>query len=296
MTGPRACLTCALELAPHQTLCPRCRTTVPSDAGPVAPSAEGSSIAVSAPPPRAAPRPAAPDPDPDDEPTVAAPPEVEPTVDASRAPEPTAVAGPAPVARPMPPDEATWGAPGTPSSAPEPTVVADCPGSGEAHTPEAPSRPDPSGGWPPVQPTPSAGTLGQPGAPVLDERGNLPGGLLGLVGAALVVVGVVLPWMDVAGEMVSGWAASDDAKVLLGLAGVAALAGALVVGGARSLVLRVLLAVLGVVAVGFAGFEVRSVSGVEDLDPSPGLGLYVGLIGGVVLLAAAGLTRHRRFR
>lgn len=228
---------------------------------------------------------------------MAAPPEVEPTVDPSRAPEPTVVAGPAPVARPMPPDEATWVVPGTSSSAPEPTVVvADRPGRGAGHAFEAPSQPDPSGGWPPAQPTPSAGTLGQPGAPVLDERGNLPGGLLGLVGAALVVVGVVLPWMDVAGEMVSGWAASDDAKVLLGLAGVATLAGALVVGGARSLVLRVLLAVLGVVAVGFAGFEVLSVGGVEDLDPTPGLGLYVGLIGGVVLLVAAGLTRHRRFR
>ncbi len=224
---------------------------------------------------------------------MAAEPEVEPTIDARRAPEPAAVAGPAAVAPPVGPTEPTWVAAG-PTAAPDPTVVADVPVTGAA--PGAVPHPGQAAGWPPASAPPSAGTLGQPGAPVLDERGNLPGGLLGLVGAALVVVGVVLPWMDVAGEMVSGWAASDDAKVLLGVAGVATLAGALVVGGARSLVLRILLVVLGVVAIGFAGFEVLSVNGVEDLDPSPGLGLFVGLLGGFVLLVAGALTRHRRFR
>jgi hypothetical protein len=142
----------------------------------------------------------------------------------------------------------------------------------------------------------SAGTLGVPGAAALDERGNLPGGLLGLLAAALVVIGVFLPWMELGSDTVSGWSASADAKILLGVAGVATVAAALLVGGARSLVLRLLLVVLGVAAVGLGGFEVTSVNGVEGLEPSVGTGIYVGIGGGVVLALAGGLTRHRRFR
>ena len=107
--------------------------------------------------------------------------------------------------------------------------------------------------------------------------------MVGLVGAALVVVGVLLPWMEVGDETVSGWAASEDAKALLGLAGVAAVAAALVVGGARSLVLRVLLGVLGLVALAVAVFEMVSVARIDELDPVPGVGLLVGVAGGATL-------------
>ncbi len=340
----RSCPSCGLEVAAHQTLCPRCRTPIPSDAGPLAPSADGSSIRVAAPPPRVG-RSGAPLPppegdarrgpgradphvagtpgraDPDDEPTVLAPLDVEPTVDAGRAPEPTVALGPdqvaPPRAAPAPPgagtDEVTAVAPGgaAPAWAPDEVHASAAGGPGPgwgtgeatavapggAPTGDGPSsRPtDPTAAGEP-RATPSAGTLGVPGAPTLDDRGNLPGGIAGIVGAVLVVVGVVLPWLDVAGETVSGWSASADARVLVAVAGVATVAAALVVGGARSLVLRVLLAAAGVVTLGLGAYELASVGTVEDLDPSPGVGLYVVLLGGAVLVAAGALTRHRRFR
>jgi hypothetical protein len=144
-------------------------------------------------------------------------------------------------------------------------------------------------------PTPSAGTLGVPGAAVLDERSNAAGGLVALVAAALVCVGVFLPWMEVGDEAVSGWRASDDAKVLLGLAGLVTVAGALVIGGARSLVLRVGLAGLGLATVVVGLLDVVSVSDLPgDVDHGPGLVLV--LVGGVLAVVAALLTRHRRFR
>lgn len=270
-------------MAVHQTLCPACRAPVPSDAGPLASSSEGSSITVSAPPPRAGRAPAPP-----------------PTGDDPPAPEP-----------PPEPARTAAGWSGSPVVAPvddpDPTVVADpsaeataVAGSGWAGAAEPTWRQDPSAGpdGPAAAPpsASSAGSLGVLGAPSIDDRGNLPGGLLALIGAVLVGVGVALPWLDVAGETVSGWAASGDAKVLAGLAACALVMGALVVGGARSLVLRAGLAVVGVVAVGFGIYELLSVGGIEDLDPSPGMGLYVGLVGGAVLVASAALTRHRRFR
>ncbi len=335
----RSCPSCGVDVAAHQTLCPACRTPVPSEAGPVATSSDGSSFSFSAPPPRSAhPRtpPDLPDPsvtanrDPasvsspgsDDEPTIATGGQVEPTVDALRLSEPTvraperedgsarahpsdtAVAAGGQGPSWAPPAGTPWTAPTGPSPDPAPdrpiTTADSGEGRGGAGAPTwyqgsapaaSPSLPAGSG----AGAAPSAGVLGVPGAPTLDDRGNLPGGVLGVAGAVLVAVGVALPWMDVAGESVSGWAASDDAKVLVGLAATAAAAGALVVGGARSLILRVLLGVLGLAAVALGVFELFSVSGIEDLDPSPGMGLFVGLAGGALLVAGGVLTRHRRF-
>lgn len=252
----RSCPSCGSAVAAHQTLCPRCRTAVPSDPGPVAASAEGSTIRVSAPPPRT--RPTAPPPE--------GPAALRDTPAPLLAPPPSAT-GPVP----PPPDR---------------TLVTDDPTRHDVAVPVAD----------PPRPTASAGTLGVPGAPSLDDRGNLPGGLAAVVGAVMVAVGVALPWLDVAGETVSGWSASEDAKVLAALAGLALVAGALVVGGARSLVLRVLLALAGVVVLAVGVVDLLSVAGIDDLDPSPGIGLHLVLAGGVVVLVAAGLTRHRRFR
>jgi len=150
--------------------------------------------------------------------------------------------------------------------------------------------------WPVTPGASTAGSLGVPGAAALDERGNLPGGLLGIVAAALVTVGVFLPWMSVEGEEVSGWAASGDAKLLLGLAAVATVGAALVIGGARSLVLRLGLLGLGVFSVALGLFEVTSVGDVERFDTSLGTGLFLVVGGGVALAVAAALTRHRRLR
>ncbi|WCO65709.1 hypothetical protein PO878_14485 [Iamia majanohamensis] len=206
-----------------------------------------------------------------------------PPVPAADPEEPTAAA-------PAPPgleDDPTAVAPGR--LAAEPTTVAP----GAWGSDPAPAAPGPPG---PVAAPASAGTLGVPGAPTLDDRSNVPGGLLGVVGAVLLVAGIALPWLEVAGESVSGWAASTDAKVLAGVAAVATVAAALVVGGARSLVLRVLLGGAGVVAVALGAFDLVDVGGVDELDATAGVGLYVVLAGGLGLLAAAALTRHRRFR
>ena len=150
----------------------------------------------------------------------------------------------------------------------------------------------------PAAPAPApvfAGTLGTPGAARLDERGNLPGGVAGLVAAALVAIGVFLPWIGVEGRDVSGWAASADAKVLLVIAALATVAAALLVGGARSLVLRLGLVGLGVATLGLGAYEVASARGIDDFDVSLGTGLVLVLVGGVVLAGAGALTRHRRF-
>lgn len=135
-----------------------------------------------------------------------------------------------------------------------------------------------------------------PGAAVLDERGNLPGGVVGLLAAAVLVAGTFLPWMAVEGHDVSGWSASDDSRVLLGLAGAATLVAALLIGGARSLVLRIALVVAGLAAIGLGLFEITSVNGVDGFDTTLGVGVFLVIGGGAALVLAGALTRHRRFR
>jgi hypothetical protein len=248
----RSCPSCHGPVADHQTLCPTCRTPVPSEAGPVA--SDTSAFTFGAPPPRQQ-RPAAPAPSP------------EPAIRSGGNP-PDSIAGP-----------------------PDQTAVAPQPQPQPA--PQAPSVQQP------VQPQgwgASAGVIGTPGAAVLDERGNVPGGVIGLVAAALVVVGVFLPWIGVEGRDVSGWSASGDAKILLGLAGVATVIAALLIGGARSLVLRLGLVGLGLVALGLGVFEITSASGIDEFDVSTGIGIPVVIGGGLALAVAGVLTRHRRFR
>ena len=255
----RPCPECAQPVAPHQTLCPACRAPVPSEAGPV--GTASSTIAIGAPPPRQA---------------GASPPPPPPTATVAPAPPPASV----PPAAPSPPP--AFPRPVAPLDA---TAVGTGPTWGSAATAAAA----------PV-PTPAAGTIGVPGAAVLDERGNLPGGLLGLVAAVLVVAGVFLPWMSVEGRDVSGWSASDDSRILLAVAAVVTVVAALLVGGARSLVLRLLLAVAGLVTLGLGAFDVVDVGAVDRFDTSLGVGLILVLAGGAVALLAAILTRHRRFR
>ncbi len=253
----RRCPSCHEPVLAHQTLCPGCRASVPAEAGPVA--ADSSAFTFSTPPPRQGPDRSAP-------PSAAAP-------RPASVPAPVPAAAPAPLA-PVPPSVPV------PAPPPPPIVPAPLP-------PPAPAP------WPATPP--SAGTIGAPGAAVLDERGNLAGGVTGLVAAALVAAGAFLPWMVVEGRDVSGWAASPDAKVLLGLAVVATVVAALVVGGARSLALRLGLAGLGVVIAGLGLFEMVSAVRIDEFDVSLGLGLPLVIGGGAVAVAAGALTRHRRF-
>lgn len=142
---------------------------------------------------------------------------------------------------------------------------------------------------------PSAGTLGVPGARTLDERGNLPGGLLALLAGALAVAGVFLPWVEITDTTVSGWSASQDAKGVLALAGIATVSGALLVGGARSLVLRIGLAAVALALAALTVVEILSVGGLEG-DASMGPGLILVPVGAAVAAVGALVTRHKRFR
>lgn len=225
-------------------------------------AADSSAFTFSAPPPRRAPQPA-PEPAPEPEGPFA------PRSDATTAWNPGA--------------DVTWAA------TPQPVT-------GSHGSPS-----DPITGSPQPAPAPGpgpayAGVLGTPGAAVLDERGNLPGGIVGLVAAVLVTVGVFLPWIGVEGRDVSGWSASGDAKVLLVVAGLATVGAALLIAGARSLVLRLGLIGLGVVALGLGAFEIASAGGIDEFDVSLGVGLFVVLAGGLALAVAGVLTRHKRFR
>lgn len=284
----RACPSCHEPVLAHQTLCPACRTPVPSEAGPVA--TDTSAFTFSVPPPRPshpapAPAPAsasAPAPAPSSSPGPATSPDAAPVSAPAVGDGYVVTTSPVPV-----------GAPPPEAPSPDPTSVA--PTGPPPTVPAAPPGPPAPAPAPAHHEGPSAGVIGTPGAPVLDERGNLPGGIAGLVAAVLVTIGVFLPWVAVEGRDVSGWAASADAKVLLGLAGVATVGAALLIGGARSLVLRVGLVVLGVVVVGLGLFEVLDASRIDDFDVSLGLGLPLVIGGGVVAAVAGALTRHRRF-
>lgn len=328
----RSCPSCHEPVAAHQTLCPSCRTPVPAEAGPVA--TDTSAFTFTAPPPRrpAAPTASPPvePPAPTAPPAPAAPvaptwepaPVVEPTAprwEPAPAEDPTTIAPDgerggdrAPLGAGSPPGS-SWspgadpGTAGPFAVAGEPTVAA-----GEATTSYGGGgvwqpAPQPDATWAAaptavpaaaaphaVAPT-SAGTLGTPGAAVLDERGNLPGGVAGLVAAALVTIGVFLPWIGVEGQDVSGWAASGDAKVLLGIAALATVIAALLIGGARSIVLRLGLVGLGVVSLALGAYEVASANGIDEFDVSLGTGLFLVLAGGLVLAGAGLLTRHKRY-
>jgi len=267
----RSCPSCGLGVAPHQTLCPSCRTPVPSDPGPVAASAEGSGVTVSDPPPRR-PRP---------QPSPPAP-RIEP-------PEPTASAPGRAERRPAPAPVATHQVALPAPSSIGPALPSD------ATTTFGAAAPGPAGGddVTAVAPVPRPG----PAGPAVDERGNVPAGLLALAAAALVVAGVVLPWFEVAGEAVSGWRASADAMVLAGLAAGTTVVAALLIGGARSLALRLALVAGGLATMAIGAVEMASVGGLDDgLGATLSVGPFLVVGGGVVAALAGFATRHRRRR
>lgn len=285
----RPCPSCHEPVPAHLTVCLACRTPVPSEAGPIG-DAASSRIWFAPPPPRQRGR------------------RRDAGGDAS-GPTTTPIhqeaitTGPLPpdgrdVADPSHPGATAWAAPADATAvtwAPDPTHA----------PPSAPAPLPPEGAaWTPgpAVGTPSAGALGAD-APALDDRGNLPAGAVGLVGSLLVVVGVFLPWLTVAGTDVSGWAASADAKVLLVVAGAATVVSALLVAGARGLLLRLVVLLLGVVTVALAAYDVVSVGDVDlaagggpSAGAEVGVGLLVVVAGGVGLTLAGLLTRHRRYR
>jgi hypothetical protein len=126
------------------------------------------------------------------------------------------------------------------------------------------------------------------------HEGNALAGLLALVASGLIAAGALLPWFEIGDDTVSGWTASDDAKLLVGLACVGTVVSALLIGGARSMSLRLVLLVTGAAVLGVAVFDMVSVADLDDVSASMEIGLFLVLSGGTLLLAAGALARHRR--
>ena len=96
-------------------------------------------------------------------------------------------------------------------------------------------------------------------------------------------------------ETVTGWEASVDGKVVVGLAVIALLIGLALIAGVRSIVLRLALLALGVWAIVIAIVDIIDVGNqLDSLEPAAGVGLYlVGAAGVVLLLAGLGHAARR---
>ena len=129
--------------------------------------------------------------------------------------------------------------------------------------------------WPGQQPQ-------QYAAPPAKKKGNVLGGLLAFLGAILLVVGSFTQWVRTNVETITGWEASVDGKVVVGLAVIALLIGLALIAGVRSIVLRLALLALGVWAIVIAIVDIIDVGNqLDSLEPAAGVGLYlVGAAGG----------------
>jgi hypothetical protein len=128
--------------------------------------------------------------------------------------------------------------------------------------------------------------------PAAKKKGNALGGLLALLGAVLLVAGAFTQWVRTNQETLSGWDASTDGKVVVGLAVVALLIGLVLVAGIRNIVPKLLLLALGVWAIAIAIVDGLDVGNLEDnLEPAIGIGIILVAVAGVVLLLAGLVTR-----
>jgi hypothetical protein len=137
------------------------------------------------------------------------------------------------------------------------------------------------------------------------NRTLAPGGIT-LVGAALIIVGVLLPWVTISfgglSENVSGLD-TDDGKIALGIGAVVALFGLIMlVKPTRGVLLGagIVALILGVAQAIFSVIDLSDISdaagGVEGLEASAGIGLYLTLGGAVVALVGGlmGILAARR--
>ena len=97
---------------------------------------------------------------------------------------------------------------------------------------------------------------------------NIAAGFLALLGAALIIVGSFVPWVDVDGgdaeqlvenTLISGWETSEgevgDGVVFAVVGGMAAIIGLIILFNRANLVLKIVLILLGLVAAGLALIE-----------------------------------------
>ena len=158
----------------------------------------------------------------------------------------------------------------------------------------SPSRPPPAWQQPQQQPAWPGQQPQQYAAPPAKKKGNVPGALLAFLGAILLVVGSFTQWVRTNVETITGWEASVDGKVVVGLAVIALLIGLALIAGVRSIVLRLALLALGVWAIVIAIVDIIDVGNqLDSLEPAAGVGLYLVGAAGVVLLLAGLVTRSK---
>jgi hypothetical protein len=233
--------------------------------------------------------------------------------------DPAAAGGPW---APNPPSQPPWSTP--PSSDPpgwSAPPSADPPGWPAA--PPAAAAPAAAGQWqtpasPPVAGQPGAldaGWSAQPGynppaAAAVAAKRPSPGapvaGIVAFIGGALAIVSVWLTWITVDLGSVSasqtGWKSTDDAKILLGI-GIVSVALSVMVLVRTAGVFRILLilAGLGCVAIGIRDLldvgtvadEIRN-AGIKLTGQSAGIGLYLCIVAGVVLIIAGVLAGSKK--
>jgi hypothetical protein len=122
-------------------------------------------------------------------------------------------------------------------------------------------------------------------------------GIAVIAGAALAVIGCLLPWIDAFGQTANGFDGGyvtslgdgdgKDAWLILAIAAAAALLGVLHFKARNSLASLALIA-LGAALVGIAGYNTWKIVDAADSLKYVGIGLYMTIAGGLVT-ALAGL-------
>ena len=176
----------------------------------------------------------------------------------------------------------------------------------------------PGGGQPSAVPPPGAGEPPPIEGYAVDgpESGrgrNIAAGFLALLGAALIIVGSFVPWVDVDGgdaeqlvenTLISGWETSEgevgDGVVFAVVGGMAAIIGLIILFNRANLVLKIVLILLGLVAAGLALIEAVDIADLaQEIEDFPGdaqstfgAGLIV-IWAGAVFVLLSGLVAKR---
>ncbi len=274
----QTCANCGSNVPDRAAFCPECGTPRDAEAGTVAADRSGSDRSA-------------------DDPTGVMPstqvlPETEPAIASPPDPQ-TSWQTPTPRQDPGTP---AWQSPPPAST---PTWQAPAPPPGWQSPPSGPPADGPPGapaaGWQAAYPSSSTGT-----SAAKSSAGDPVAGALGVVGGAIAVLAVFLTWIKVelggiGSTSGTGWRTTQDGKIMLAIGIAAVILGAILFAN-RHFGLRLLLlaAGMGAIAVGIRDLldvgpvadEIKK-TGLPVTGHSAGIGLYLVLVAGVVLVLAA---------
>ena len=192
--------------------------------------------------------------------------------------------------------------------------------------PPGPSVPPPGHseappGWGQAAPVPPPG-VGEPppiagyvvGTPESGRGRNITAGFLALFGAAAIIVGSFVPWVDIDGDdadslvdntLISGWRTSEDVVgdgvIFAAIGGVVAVLGLIVLFNKSNLALRIILILLALAAAVLAVVEAVDIADlattIEDFDGDAtstfGAGLIVIWAGSLFVLLSGLVAKSR---